>query len=310
MSLNYTSVTLIVETMSLTVVGKVMENVKSLRKVLVLVKELFIIGGNRIIDLSSRRCISELLLKLPPHFFPSYRLVISTLVIERNRKVRKSKRPLLEYDSDSSGEEDGIHGSSRNEYSCCKYCHKLFYADVEEKYSPKANHDDLDINSTEVSSSVDALAIPRSIINAEEPMSTPPLRKITLEDLASVKLRASQGFNKMSKASPLFPSASFSRERPLNTSGNLMLTPPFRKITMEELKSVKLRPSQNFQRMPRTPDVQDMLNVLRRRYAALHSPMGSENDSFTSDEDSAGLGNHYEETSSYLFYNDYPSFVC
>lgn len=295
--------------MSLTVIDKMMPNVKSLRKVFISIKNIFLVIENCIVDLSSRKRVSKWLLKLPAQFFPSNRLIISTTVIERNKKVRKLRKIALEYSSESSEEEFGNHKLSKSKYVCCKYCHKLFHSDVEEKTSPNTKINNLDINCMEVSSSVDTLAVTES----NDPVLTPPLRRITLADLTSVKLRPSQNFKNISRlsAGPQFPNASPDHEGTPNVSGNLFLTPPLRKITIEELTSVKLRPSQAFQKIPKTPDVQDMLNVLRRRYAAMHSPMASENDSFTSDEDSVIFDDHqFEETSSYLYYNECPSYVC
>ncbi|KAG5893308.1 hypothetical protein JTB14_001715 [Gonioctena quinquepunctata] len=79
---------------------------------------------------------------------------------------------------------------------------------------------------------------------------------------------------------------------------DLLLTPPLRKITVAELSSVRLRKS-DFQKLVKTPEVNDMLSVLRKRYAVMHISFTSENDSIDT-----------EETDDYIASMNYNEVVC
>ncbi|CAG9859153.1 unnamed protein product [Phyllotreta striolata] len=59
-----------------------------------------------IIDMTSRRRLSRLLLRLPPGCFPPYRILITRLVVENNRKARMNQKHSQTLYSSSSNDDD------------------------------------------------------------------------------------------------------------------------------------------------------------------------------------------------------------
>lgn len=107
------------------------------------------------------------------------------------------------------------------------------------------------------------------------------LGKFTLFDLRSVKLKPVK--SSITITQTIIPQKDVS-------------TPPLRRITAEDLRSVKLRPTA-VEMIPKTPDVFDMVNILRKRYAAFHSPLSScsSTDDFENSFDSGSDYDHFKE---------------
>ncbi|CAH1099854.1 unnamed protein product [Psylliodes chrysocephalus] len=191
----------------------------------------FIIIRNCIFKITSRRFVSKLLLRLPNHFFPRYRVLVSHVLVENNRKTRESVGYLLDKSSTSSNDTFTSSEDSSEEilavnedcYQCCKYCRTQYY------------------------------------IGRELPEYCTP---------SQIKTEA-------------FTNATSTPCEQIE----LLLTPPLRKITPSELNSVKLRKSADFLGRPKTPELNDLLRTLRKRFAVMHSSVLSDTEGNFNDDD-------------------------
>lgn len=166
-----------------------------------------------LIEYFSRKNIAKLLLKLPSSFFPNYRIVVTTMQVPKNVKDRRLTLFQLKH---SDNEE-----SDPNDVYC--HCRSTHY--------------------------------PTSGGTWQENFKTPKCLDCGSE---------------MSSVKP--PKMDVSAIRTKIFEKNLFATPPLRKITAEELSSVKLRKSVNFPISPRSPLVNDIAGVLRKRFIVMHSP--------------------------------------
>ncbi|ENN81954.1 uncharacterized protein LOC109546246 [Dendroctonus ponderosae] len=69
---------------------------------------------------------------------------------------------------------------------------------------------------------------------------------------------------------------------------------PLRRFTVSDIRSVQLRPTSTKLDLPKTPDVHDMMAVLRRRFAAIHSPMVDSVVRVSSDSEEDTFGFHWD----------------
>lgn len=164
-----------------------------------------------LIEYFSRKHIAKLLLKLPAGFFPNHRIILSPIPLDHNRKIRR----LTLYDLKKRyGEESEVN----DVYCNCRSTHS---------YIP---HDKW-----------------RAIEN------------IAIQDMMVSELIKPAETKKPGLKRKIF-------------EHNLFATPPLRKITVEQLSSVKLRRSANFPISPRIPEIRDITEVLRKRFVVMHSP--------------------------------------
>lgn len=164
----------------------------------------------------SRKHIGKLLLKLPSSFFPSSGIVVNTVQARKNLKNRRLTLYQLKNSSNEEFDPNDV------------YCHCL------NTHYPTAEK------------------------NWQENFKTPKCLDCG-NDMLSVK--------------PPTPSKmEMSKIRKKIFEKNLFATPPLRKITAEELSSVKLRKSVNFPISPRTPFATDIAGVLKKRFVVMHSP--------------------------------------
>ncbi|VEN44031.1 unnamed protein product, partial [Callosobruchus maculatus] len=215
------------------------------RSVKCFTQTIFLIIGNCIIKITSRKFISKLLLKLPSQFFPCYRVVVSAVIIQDNLK-RRSMMPPTIYSSSSSDEEDDGSSTNVGRCKCIRVLQKAYY------YHGKTDHSD---ESSDESSQENLDAC---------------------ESTLDIQFHE-KGFVKFSNEYVEILEENVVEKCHVEPPG----TPPLRRITASDLASVHLRPSKDYERTPRTPEVSDMLNILRRRYAVLHYSPASSNNSFS-----------------------------
>nr|CAH7747281.1 unnamed protein product [Callosobruchus chinensis] len=216
------------------------------RSVKYFTQTIFLIIGNCIIKITSRKFISKLLLKLPSQFFPSYRVLVSAVIIEDNLKRRSVMHKPAIYSSSSSDEEDD--GSSTNIEKCKRSCmlQKTYFFHSTINHSDESCDESSQENHDACGNTIDIHFSEQKFVKFSEEYTE------ILEQNVVVK---------------------HSFEPPG--------TPPLRKITANDLASVHLKPSKDSARTPRTPEVSDILNILRRRYAVLHYSPASSNNSFS-----------------------------
>lgn len=166
----------------------------------------------------SRKHVAKLLLKLPSSFFPNFRIVVNP---EQFRSQRKPRRITLNELKNSRITEES---DKEEEFRCT--CRGSCYPVAEDNWGFVKNF---------------------------------PIGYEVLPECENVK-----SFN---AAEP-----HQSENRKTIFEPNLFATPPLRKITAEELSSVKLRKSVNFPISPRTPVVNDIVGILRKRFVVMHSP--------------------------------------
>ncbi|CAH1975752.1 unnamed protein product [Acanthoscelides obtectus] len=210
------------------------------------VRAIFLIIGNCIIRITSRKFISKLLLRLPSQLFPRYRVVVSGVIIQDNLQRRSMKYPPDVYNSSSSDEDDDESSTVTGKCKCC-VLQKAYY------------HSNIDYSND----------------NADECVKEDPEFYKYASDIEFPEqnfVESTDGYTEVFEKN-FIVKHSFVPGTPC--------TPPLRRITASELASVQLRPSKDFQRTPRTPEVSDMLNILRRRYAVLHYSPPSSNNSFS-----------------------------
>lgn len=198
----------------------------------------FYIFENYVITTISRKNVCKLLLKLPSNIFPSYRVQISSILIENN--VRRLTLGVENYSNSSNW--DSSEEQDDDSYGCCKYCRKLCYE--EQECCTSTEDEEYKISESNV-------------------IEDTPVFEI-LEPAKSY----SENYSEFLKH---------------KVDDGLMLTPPLRKITIRDLTSVKLRKCMDSVNIPRTPEVNDMLNILRKRYAVMHSPSYLKDSSSNSD---------------------------
>lgn len=164
----------------------------------------------------SRKHVAKLLLKLPASFFPNYRLVLNPVQPRNNQKARR----MTLYEIRNSDNEE----SDAEEFHC--NCRNIYYPGLQGNWKTIEN----------LSAITELLPLCHNVTTSETPR------------------KAGLGLKKK-----IF-------------EHNLFATPPLRKITVEDLSSVKLRKSVNFPVSPRTPAMNDIIGVLRKRYVVMHSP--------------------------------------
>ncbi|XP_057662214.1 uncharacterized protein LOC130897397 [Diorhabda carinulata] len=149
--------------------------------------------GNFIIKITSRRVFGKLLLELPSTLFPKYRVTITSMLIEHNKKMRQSTG----YQSDRNTTTD-----------------------------------------------------------------------YTTDDESETILGMAQ------------------ESQRLEEIRNLILSPPLRRITAQDLNSIKLRKCEDLPEGKNnySSEISDLQAILRRRFAVIHSPYGSETETDFDDD--------------------------
>ncbi|KAF7276919.1 hypothetical protein GWI33_009653, partial [Rhynchophorus ferrugineus] len=98
-----------------------------------------------------------------------------------------------------------------------------------------------------------------------------------------------EGSDSMIPPAPPLPSGDFLKFE----EDEVVSRTPQKRLTISDIKTVKLRPSTVEIEVPKTPEVSDMMAILRRRFAALHSSM-FEDDSCSNS--SGGSSDNYQNS--------------
>lgn len=197
-----------------------------------------------LIQYFSRKNIGKLLLKLPATFFPNYRIILRPVILENNGKPRR----LTVYQMASSDTEE----SDEHESYC--NCDSTYCRVSSENW--------------------------RALKHVSR-------RKLMVSNSDEVVT---------SVGTPMAPAVGKIEIRKNIFENHPFVTPPLRKITVEELSSVKLRKSVNFPVSPRSPVVPDIIGVLRKRFIVMHSPnMFSRNPDVGEDSDNSLKPNSFCE---------------
>ncbi|XP_030756974.1 uncharacterized protein LOC115882867 [Sitophilus oryzae] len=226
-----------------------------------------------------RKFISKLLIKLPKSLFPNYRVIVNPVIITSNRRTLNITRRK----SDSSSESDSWYSSfssisdeetrksikkrKNRRQKCCKHCRKVYRGIKHYINDSNSSRDSLNKRINDLSST----SLPRSefsdVISDDEKINIPE--------------------------PPPLPPSDFLK---FNTEDFVASTPQ-KRITTQDLGSVKLRPSTIQLKLPRTPEVHDMMQVLRKRFAAMHSPLQQEDYSSSDTYDEDPPENYYNSNS-------------
>ncbi|CAH1975753.1 unnamed protein product [Acanthoscelides obtectus] len=95
------------------------------------VRAIFLIIGNCIIRITSRKFISKLLLRLPSQLFPRYRVVVSGVIIQDNLQRRSMKYPPDVYNSSSSDEDDDESSTVTGKCKCCVLQKAYYHSNID-----------------------------------------------------------------------------------------------------------------------------------------------------------------------------------
>lgn len=132
--------------------------------------------------------IAKLLLKLPKRFFPDYRVVVNATLIDRNR------RTLLDTQvSDSSSSSSESSAAER----CCRYCKRLYDSLEELEVEERTSSTPLSPVKLSWCEEVERELSHQNEIPTPPPMpssfltpkATPSGRRLTLDNIGSVKVR-------------------------------------------------------------------------------------------------------------------------
>nr|CAI5843451.1 unnamed protein product [Callosobruchus analis] len=161
------------------------------RSVKCFTQTIFLIIGNCIIKITSRKFISKLLLKLPSQFFPCYRVVVSAVIIQDNLKRRSMMYTPAVYSSSSSDQEEGGSSTNVRKCKCCRVLKKAYY------HSTDHSDESIDESDQEGQETCDIIqyseqkfvkfsdeyteVLEENVVEKHSfaPPGTPPLRKIT-----------------------------------------------------------------------------------------------------------------------------------
>lgn len=133
--------------------------------------------------------IAKLLLKLPKRLFPDYRVVVNATLIDRNRQTLLDTQVS---DSSSSSESSAVERRR-----CCRYCKRLDDSleelDVEERTSstpltPSAKLSWSEEVERELYHQYEIPTPPPMPSSFLTPKATPSGRRLTLDDIGSVKV--------------------------------------------------------------------------------------------------------------------------
>lgn len=134
--------------------------------------------------------IAKLLLKLPKRFFPDYRVVVNATLIDRNRRTLLDTQ-VSDFSSSSSSE-----SSAAERRRCCRYCKRLYDSleelDVEERTSSTPLStvklswcEEVERELSHQNEIPTPPPMPSSFLT---PKATPSGRRLTLDDIGSVKV--------------------------------------------------------------------------------------------------------------------------
>ncbi|XP_028147929.1 uncharacterized protein LOC114341339 [Diabrotica virgifera virgifera] len=206
-----------------------------------------LVVGRYIKHITSRKLFGKILIKLPSCFFVTYRIVVNEQIIEFNRKVRQ----LVGFDyinntSDHTSDDDDFEESAvlrpRTDI--------LQQFDEEVIYKPSSTPEKTESipKLSPVTNYIHGWQMKKAQICLEESIHEPQTRNC----VSSQRLQ-------------------------------LIVTPPLRRITTDDLNSVRLkRPALVSDAV--IPTTNDLLAVLRRRFAAMHDSYNSESESDIADE--------------------------
>ncbi|XP_072384178.1 uncharacterized protein [Diabrotica undecimpunctata] len=206
---------------------------------------ILLVVGKYIKHLTSRKLFGKLLIKLPSCFFVTYRIVVNEQIIEFNRKVRQ----LIGFDYINNTSE---HTSDDD--------------DFEDSAVLRPRTDILQQFDEEV------LYKPSSTPEKTIPKLSPVTHYIHGWQLKKAQLCLKESIHENQ-------TRNFVGSQPIQ----LIVTPPLRRITTDDLNSVKLKRPEIIPDAV-IPTTNDLLAVLRRRFAAMHDSYNSESESDIADE--------------------------